>query len=122
MSKATIRELDDEQGYEGEISQCVGVTGYHHWFFLKALADAFNYEFRAFAVDSGGERLGVAPLLFRRRGPVSTVNFLPVGPIGPLLRGEAGRAGRMGELLSGPGPAPRRHPTGAPHSGFTSGL
>ena len=77
---ATIRELDDEQAYEAEISQCVGVTGYHHWFFLKALAAAFHYEFRAFAVDSGGERLGVAPLLFRRRGPVPTVNFLPIGP------------------------------------------
>src|SRR6202161_3907098 len=119
MSMATIRELDDEQGYEGEISQCVGVTGYHHWFFLKALADAFNYEFRAFAVDSGGEPPGVAPLLFRRRGPVSTVTFLPVGPIGPLLRGEAVRAGRMGELLSGLGPALRRHLTVATRWDFT---
>lgn len=116
---ATVYELDDEQAYEAEISQCVGVSGYHHWFFLTALADAFNYEFRAFAVDSGGERLGVAPLLFRRRGPVSTVNFLPVGPIGPVVRGEVLRAGRIGEVLRGLGPVLRRHRTVAARWDFS---
>jgi hypothetical protein len=45
------------------------VTGYHHWFFLNALAGALNYEFRAFAVESAGERLGVVPLFLRRRAP-----------------------------------------------------
>src|ERR1700733_13592391 len=104
-------ELDGEQAYEAEISQCVGVSGYHHWFFLKALAAAFNLEFRAFAVDSGGERLGGAALLSRRYGPLSTVNFTPIGPIGPLLRGEALRAGRMNELLHGLKPVLRRHLT-----------
>jgi hypothetical protein len=118
----TILELDDEQGYEAEIGQCVGVTGYHHWFFLTALAEAFNYEFRALAVDSGGERLGVAPLLFRRRGPVSMVNFLPVGPIGPLLRGEALRAGRMSELLRALAPVLRRHLTVATRWDFAPDL
>src|SRR5215469_4857618 len=97
----TISELNDEQAYEAEIGECVGVTGYHHWFFLSALADALGLEFRTFAVDSGGERLGAVPLLFRRNGPVSTVNFLPVGCIGPVIRGEALRAGRVGELLRG---------------------
>ena len=119
MPMATIYELNDEQAYEAEISQCVGVTGYHHWFFLSALAEAFNYEFRAFSVDSGGERLGVAPLLFRRRGPVSTVNFLPVGPTGPLLRGEAMRAGRIGELIRGLAPVLRRHRTVATRWDFS---
>jgi hypothetical protein len=66
---ATAYELDDEQAYEDEVSQCVGVTGYHHWFFLNALAGALNYEFRAFAVESAGERLGVVPLFLRRRAP-----------------------------------------------------
>jgi hypothetical protein len=96
---ATLRKLDDEREYEAEIGQCVGVTGYHHWFFLSALAAAHHYEFQAFAVESAGERLGVLPLLFRRRGPVSTVNFVPVGCIGPVLHGEALSAGRLGELL-----------------------
>lgn len=97
----TTHELDDEQEYEAEIDQCVGVTGYHYWFFLSALAEAFNLEFRAFAVDLDGERLGVVPLLFRCRGPVSIVNILPIGCIGPVLRGEAFRAGRVRELVSG---------------------
>ena len=82
----TIHELDNEQAYEAELSQCVGVTGYHQWFFLQAIADALNLEFRAFAVEFEAEFLGVVPLLFRRRGPISTVNILPIGCIGPLIR------------------------------------
>jgi hypothetical protein len=119
---ATIYELDDEQTYEAEVSQCVGVSGYHHWFFLSALADALGYEFRAFAVDSGGERLGVVPLLFRRSGPFSMVNFLPVGCIGPVIRGEALRAGRIGELMRGVGPVLRRHRSVAARWAFSPGL
>jgi hypothetical protein len=94
-----LRELEDEQTYEAEVRQCVGVTGYHHWFFLQAMSDALGMKFRAFAVESGGEPLGTVPLLIRRRGPVSTVNFLPIGCIGPMLRGDALRAGRARELI-----------------------
>jgi hypothetical protein len=119
---ATIHELEDEQTYEAEVSQCVGVTGYHHWFFLSALADALGYEFRAFAVDSGGECLGVVPLLFRRSGPVAIVNFLPVGCIGPVIRGAALRAGRIGELLRGAGPVLRSHRVVAARWAFSPGL
>ncbi len=119
---ATIYELDDEQAYEAEVSQCVGVTGYHHWFFLTALAEALNYEFRAFAVDSDGERLGVLPVLFWRRGPVSTANFIPVGCVGPVIRGEALRAGRAGELLHSAAPVLRRHRTVAARWAFSPGL
>lgn len=122
MAVATICELADEQAYEAELSQCVGVTGYHHWFVLKALADVINHEFRAFAVDVGGERLGIVPLFFRRRGPISTVNFIPVGCVGPVIRGEALRAGRMSELLRGVRPVLRRHRTVAARWSFSPGL
>lgn len=94
-----LHELADEQAYEAELAECVGVTGYHRWFFLAALADALGLQLRAFAVEERGERLGVVPLLFRRRGPVSTVNYLPVPHVGPVLRGQALRAGRLPELL-----------------------
>lgn len=119
---ATICELADERAYEDELGQCVGVTGYHHWFLLKALADVLNYDFRAYAIDSGGERLGVIPLFFRRRGPVSTVNFMPVGCIGPVIRGEALRAGRMSELLRGVKPVLRDHRAVAARWSFSPGL
>ena len=119
---ATLYELNNEQEYEAEISQCVGVTGYHHWFFLKALAEALNLKFRAFAVDSGGTRLGAVPLLSRNTGPVSTVNFLPVGCVGPVIRGEALRAGRMGELLRGVEPVLLRQRAVAARWAFSPGL
>jgi hypothetical protein len=95
----TLFELGDEASYEAELAQCVGVSGYHRWFFLSAMAEAMGMRMRAFAVDVGRERLGVVPLLLRRRGPVSTANFLPVCGVGPVPRGEALRAGRVPELL-----------------------
>lgn len=94
-----LHELADEQEYEAELAECVGVTGYHRWFFLAALADALGLRLRAFAVEERGERLGAVPLLFRRRGPISTVNYLPVPHVGPVLRGKALRAGQLPELL-----------------------
>jgi predicted N-acyltransferase len=119
---ATLYELDDEQAYEAEISQCVGVTGYHHWFFLDALARAMNFEFKAVAVDSDGERLGVVPLFFQRRGPVSLANFTPIGAVGPVIRGEALRAGRVGDLLHGVKPLLRGHRTVAARWAFSPNL
>jgi hypothetical protein len=109
VSVIAIHELDNEQAYEAEVSQCVGATGYHHWFFLTAIAEACDLKFRAYAVESAGQPLGVVPLLFRRRGPVTTVNYLPVGCIGPLLRGEALRAGRVREMVSAVEPVLRKH-------------
>src|SRR5258708_17763371 len=118
----TRQEIDNEQTYEDEVGQCVGVTGYHHWFFLTAMAAALNLKFRAFAVDSDGERLGIAPLLFRRRGPVSTVNYLPINSIGPMPRGEALRAGRVAELVRAVEPVLRRELTAVTMWGFAPGL
>lgn len=92
-------ELADEQAYEAELAECLGVTGYHRWFFLTALADALGLRLRAFAVTEQGERLGVVPLLFRRRGLVSTVNYLPVPYVGPVLRAQALQAGQLPRLL-----------------------
>jgi CelD/BcsL family acetyltransferase involved in cellulose biosynthesis len=95
----TLHELADEQAYEAELAKCVGVTGYHRWFFLVALADALGLRLRAFAVEDRGECLGAVPLLFRRRGPVSTVNYLPVPHVGPALRPQALWAGRLPNML-----------------------
>lgn len=94
-----LLELTNEQAYEAELQQCAGVTGFHRWFFLTALAAALGLRMRAFAVDSGARRLGVVPLLFRPRGPLSTVNHLPAARIGPVLRGDALRAGLADEMV-----------------------
>jgi CelD/BcsL family acetyltransferase involved in cellulose biosynthesis len=115
-------ELSDEASYEAELGQCVGVTGYHRWFFLTALAGAFGMRMRAFAVDADGERLGVVPLLFRRRGPVSTANFLPVMGAGPVLRGKALHAGRVVDLVRAVEPVLRRERTVVTKWSFAPGL
>lgn len=117
-----ICELDNEQAYEAEAGRCVGVTGYHHWFFLTALSEALNLEFRALAVDSDGQRLGVVPLLFRHRGPVTTLNVLPIGSIGPLIRGDALRAGLVRELIAGTEPVLRDHRIVATRWAFAPGI
>jgi Acetyltransferase (GNAT) domain len=93
-SKAlTLRELTNEGAYEAQLAACAGVTGFHHWFFLRALSDALGLRFRAFAVDAAGSPAGVLPVLLRRRGPLSTANYLPVPHVGPVLRTDGMRAG-----------------------------
>lgn len=120
---AAIHELGDEQSYEAQVRQCVGVTGFHHWFFLSAVAEAFNAKFRAYAVESDGQPLGIVPLLFRRRGPVSTVNYFPsLSYIGPLLRREAFRTGRMSELVGAVEPILRKYRTVKTVWSFSPGL
>jgi hypothetical protein len=119
---AKICELDNEHDYEAAISQCVRVTGFHHWFFLSAMADALGLKFRAFAVESGGEPLGVVPMLSMRRGPLSAVNVLPIGYIGPLIRGDALRAGRVAELVTAMEPVLRRQLAVVARWGFSPGL
>jgi hypothetical protein len=118
----TLSELTDEEAYEAAVSQCVGVSGYQHWFFLRALAEALELDFRAYAVDAGSERLGVVPLLLKRSGPVSLVNFLPVGGAGPMPTGEALRSGRVGELLRGIDPVLLRNRAVAARWSFAPGL
>jgi hypothetical protein len=104
-----VEVISDEKSYEAQLGQCVGVTGYDHWFFLNAVAEVFNAEFRAYAVESDGEPLGIVPVLYRRRGFVSTVNHFPVENFGPRLRGAAFRAGRMRELVQAVEPLLRKH-------------
>jgi hypothetical protein len=94
-----LHELAQEQAYEAELAECVGVTGFHRWFFLDALADALGLRLRAFAVTEQDRCLGVVPLLLRSRGPVCTVNYLPVPHVGPVLRAEALRGGELPRLL-----------------------
>ena len=117
-----LHEFTDERDYEAELGQCAGVTGFHRWFFLTAFAEALGLRMRAFAVDAGSERLGVVPMLFRRRGPVSTVNYLPVSCIGPVLRGEALRSGRAGEMLRAVEPVLRSERVVVTRWAFSPGL
>lgn len=117
-----LQELTDEQEYEAELSRCVGVTGYHRWFFITAFAEALGLRMRAFAVESGGERLGVIPLMFRSRGPVSTVNQVPVTCVGPVMREETLRSGRVDEMLRAVEPVLRRERAVVTKWAFTPGL
>jgi hypothetical protein len=117
-----LRELTAERAYEAELAECVGVTGYHRWFFLATFAAALGLRMRAFSVDSEAGPLGVVPLLFRRRGPVSTVNYLPVAQIGPVLRGEALRRGQADEMLRAVEPVLRAERAVVTRWAFSHGL
>jgi hypothetical protein len=117
-----LRELSDERAYEAELAECAGVTGYHRWFFVTTFAAALGLRMRAFAVDSDTGPLGVVPLLFRRRGPVSVVNYLPVSQIGPVLHGEALRSGRADEMLRAVEPVLRAERAVVTRWAFSPGL
>jgi hypothetical protein len=53
---------------------------------LKALSESIGFRMRMFAVEKGSDTIGVLPILLRRRGPISTANYLPIAHAGPLLR------------------------------------
>jgi hypothetical protein len=118
----TLHELAAEHEYEAELADCAGVTGYHRWFFLAALADALGLRMRAFAVRDAGACVGVVPLLFRRRGPVSTVNYLPVPHVGPVLRPQAIAAGQLPALLRAVEPILTRERVMATKWAFAAGV
>lgn len=107
-SSLALHELESEHSYEAEAAKCVGGTGFHRWFFLRALSEAIGLRLRAFAVDAGGQRLGVVPVLLRRRGVVSTANYVPVPHVGPLPSAAALRDGRVSDLLRAIDPVLRR--------------
>lgn len=88
-TKTTLQRLESEDDYEAEIAKCTGVTGYHRWFFLDAIARAMELRFEAFAVEANGETIGVFPVLLRRRGLISAANDLSIPHVGPLLRDPA---------------------------------
>ena len=117
-----LRELTGERAYEAELAECAGVTGYHRWFFLTALAAALGLRMRAFSVDSQAGPLGVVPLLLRRRGLVSTVNYLPVSQIGPVLRGDALRRGQADVMLRAVEPVLRAERAVVTRWAFSPGL
>ena len=117
-----LQEIADEQAYEAELDQCIGVTGYHRWFFMAAFAAAFGLRLRVFAVDDGEDRLGVVPLMFRNRGPVSTVNQVPLTCVGPVLRGKTLQSGRIGDVLRAVDPILRKERAVVTNWAFTPGL
>lgn len=87
-SRAALEELGEDD-YETEIQKCTGVTGYHRWFFLKALSESLGFQLRVFAVEKGGATVGVVPVVLMRRGPLLTSNYLPILHVGPLMRDAA---------------------------------
>jgi hypothetical protein len=103
--KVTLRELHSEDAYEAELANCAGVTGYHRWFFLSALADSMGFHKHMFAVEKDGSRMGVLPILLRRRGPITTANDVPVSHVGPLFRDGT----TMAEVITAAEPFLLRH-------------
>jgi CelD/BcsL family acetyltransferase involved in cellulose biosynthesis len=95
-TKTTLHRLESEEDYEAEIAKCAGVTGYHRWFVLDAIARVLELRFEAFAVEVNGETIGVFPVLLRRRGLISAANDLSIPHVGPLLRDPS----HLGDVLS----------------------
>jgi hypothetical protein len=113
-----LREINNEEEYESELANCVGVTGFHRWFFLKALSESLGIRMRVFAVESSGRVIGVLPILLRKRGPLSTANYLPVPHVGPLVRDMA----RLPDVLTAAEPFLLRQLTVVTKWAFAPGL
>lgn len=98
-----VDALDDERMYEAALGHCDGVTGFHHWFFLEALAEGFGLRPRGFLITRGGEPIGLVPVILRPRGPFRSANLLPLMYAGPIAR-----KGELGGVLAAIEPVLRR--------------
>jgi hypothetical protein len=70
-----------------------------------------------FAVEKDGSTIGVLPILLRRRGPISTANYLPIPHVGPLLRDTA----PLADMLAAADPFLRRQLTVSTKWAFAPG-
>ena len=103
-------------------------TVFHSYAFLQAVASPLRCRFVPLLVSAGDGPVGAAPLLLKRLGPVSTVNWVPFPYLGPLvpeplipatllaLRREAGRRRAVNHQQSF-----SRVITACGHGGFTAG-
>lgn len=85
--RVTLTPLADPSAYAALADQ-PGATPFHDHTFLSALAPHLSMEFRALSVDVDGESIGVAPIMVRRLGPVSSINWVPFPYLGPLVPDE----------------------------------
>ena len=62
-----------------------GATPFHGWEWLSWIAPQLSCEFVPLKVVHGGEAVGVAPLLLRRRWGLASANIVPFSYLGPLV-------------------------------------
>lgn len=67
---------------------------FHRYEWLELAAEITDTQFIAHVVVHGGKDVGVVPLLLRRKGPFSLLNWLPFPYVGPLVP-----ASLLGETL-----------------------
>ena len=62
-----------------------GATVFHSYEFLQAVAPSLGCRFVPLLVIHRGRQAGAAPLLIKRLGPFSTINWVPFPYLGPLV-------------------------------------
>jgi CelD/BcsL family acetyltransferase involved in cellulose biosynthesis len=60
-------------------------TAFHRYDFLQSVAPSLHSQFMPLMVMFRNQVVGVAPLLVKRLGPFSTINYAPFPYLGPLV-------------------------------------
>jgi CelD/BcsL family acetyltransferase involved in cellulose biosynthesis len=66
-----------------------GGTFFHSHLFLSTVSEGLGLGLDLQAAVIGGERVGAVPIVLKRLGPVSTINWLPFPYVGPLVPPDA---------------------------------
>jgi CelD/BcsL family acetyltransferase involved in cellulose biosynthesis len=61
------------------------VTAFHRYDFLQSVAPSLRCQFMPLTVMFRGQVVGVAPLLVKRLGPFTSINYAPFPYLGPLV-------------------------------------
>jgi hypothetical protein len=74
--------------WEDACAAFTDATAFHRYDFLQAVAASLRCQFIPLTVMFRKQVVGVAPLLVKRLGPLSTINWAPFPYLGPLVPSE----------------------------------
>jgi hypothetical protein len=82
---ALVRTSDRRRWQEACVASYQPATAFHDHAWLMLAGGMTGTSFVPFVVTHDGKDIGVAPLMVRRRGPLSMVNWMPFPYVGPLV-------------------------------------
>jgi hypothetical protein len=86
MDEVKLVAVDDAGRWErAALSSGQPVTVFHTYSWLSLASRMTDTAFTPLVITTNGADVGIVPWLTRRRGPISTVNWVPFPYVGPLI-------------------------------------
>jgi CelD/BcsL family acetyltransferase involved in cellulose biosynthesis len=85
QDEVLLEPVGSQREWEDLCAGFAHATAFHRFDFLTAVAPALACRFVPLLATFRGQKVGVAPLLVKQRGPLSFINWVPFPYLGPLV-------------------------------------